>query len=508
MKHLKVFQSLAFLLLGVGLCYGQQADQPQKLDQALAGGGTLPAAQGSAIEQRMAKMEDVLKLQRTEIETLRKQLAAQEDGRLNKARAEEIRQMVKEILSDEKFRNEVYQPTLQAGYDHGFFIRSCDDAFYLKTRVRTQFRYTGEERNDRNRNIFANVPQHDRSAFEWERLRIYFTGWLWDKNLKYVFYLDTGNNNGDNNVKAGDMYFDYEYAKGHKIQWGQFLVPFGKQGVNAGTFNQMFVDYSMAHSVFQLGQSVGIMPHGDLLNNRLSYLAAIMNGVRNSGDDSSLLDSKMAAIGRLVYHVLPGYDEIDESDLAFHEKPALDVAGSVAYNQNDGDVGTGNGRYGYAYAVQDLIRGGRGGYGTSPDLGSEFVQLGADFGFKYRGLSITGEYYFRNIRSDHAWSPWERLTTGGEGTNSPQGGYVQAGYFIIPKKLEVAGRLGGVWGLGDDQSWEQTLGVNYYIHGQALKLSADISHMEEVPVSNRQINITQNDRDVWLYRLQIQATMD
>jgi len=29
-----------------------------------------------------------------------------------------------------------------------------------------------------------------------------------------------------------------------------------------------------------------------------------------------------------------------------------------------------------------------------------------------------------------------------------------------------------------------------------------------VPVSNRQINITQNDRDVWLYRLQIQATMD
>ncbi len=505
MKHREIVFLLLFLVLPAGLCFGQA----KNLDKALAGGTGLPA-QGTAIEQRMAKMEDVLKQQNQEIETLRKQLAAQEEGKLNKAKANELRAMIKEILSDEKFRNEIYQPTLQAGYDHGFFIRSCDDSFYLKTRVRSQFRYVGQERQERdmNRPWFQDVPVRDRSAFEWARLRLYFTGWLWDKNLKYVFYLENSSHNGDNNVKVGDMYFDYEYAKDQKIQWGQFLIPFGKQGVNASTFNQMFIDYSVAHAVFQTGQSVGIMPHGDILNKKLTYLAGVFNGVKNSQDDSFALDSKLAAAARLEYHILAGYDEVDETDLAFHEKPAWDVAGSFVYNENDGDNGGGNGRNGMVYAVQDLIRAGRGGYGTSPDLGSKFTQLGFDTGFKFKGLSITAEYYFRNIDSDHEWSAWNRLTERGEGTSSYQGGYVQAGYFVIPKKLEVAGRLSGVWGTGNDQALEETLGVNYYIHGQALKLSADISHIDEVPTTNRVLDYTQNDKDVWMYRLQIQATMD
>lgn len=499
------FGLLAVCLLTAGVCFGQEAQQPQKLDQALAAGSGLPA--GSAIEQRMAKMEDILKQQDQEINALRKQLAAQEEGRLNKARAEEIREIIKDILSDPKFREQIYQPTLQAGYDHGFFIRTADDSFYLKTRIRTQFRYTGEQRQDRNRSVFLNQRVHDKNSFEWERMRLYFTGWLWDKNLQYVFYLDASTNTGDGNVKAGDLYFDYQYAKGHKIQWGQFLIPFGKQGVNAATFNQMFVDYSMAHAFFGPGQGIGIMPHGDLLNNKLTYMAGVFNGVRNSIDDASLLDPKMAIAARLEYHVLPGYDEIDETDLKYHETPAMDVAGSFLYNQNDGDIGGTWGRNTMGYTVADMIRAGRGAFGTSPDLGSELVQLGADIGFKYKGFSITGEYYFRHVDSDHYWSPWNRLTAGGRGTDSPQGGYVQAGYFIIPKKLEVAGRLSGVWGMGD-KAMEETLGVNYYLKGHALKLSADITHIDEVPISNRVLNIYQNDEDIWLYRLQIQATMD
>jgi phosphate-selective porin OprO and OprP len=496
---------LSLFLLSAGLCFAQDAQKPQKLDQALSDGAGLPA--GTAIEQRMSKMEGLLKQQDQEITALRKQLANQDEGRLNKARAEEIRQIVKDILCDPKFRNEIYQPTLQAGYDHGFFIRTADDCFYLKTRIRTQFRYTGEERQERNRNLVLYQPIRDKNSFEWERLRLYFTGWIWEKNFQYVMYLDASTNTGEGNVKAGDIYFDYQYAKDQKIQWGQFLVPFGKQGVNASTYNQMFVDYSVAHAVFQPGQGIGIMPHGDVLNKKMTYMVGVFNGLKNATDDAALLDTKMAVVSRLEYHVLPGYDEVDETDLAYHEKPALDVAGSFLYNQNDGDIGGGNGRNRLVYTVEDLIRAGRGGYGLSPDVGSEIVQLGADIGFKYKGFSITGEYYFRHVDSDHFWSPWNRLTAGGRGTDSPQGGYVQAGYFVIPKKLEVAGRLSGVWGMGD-KCMEQALGVNYYLKGQALKLSADITHIDEVPVTNPVLDIYQNDKDVWLYRLQIQATMD
>ena len=92
---------LLLLLNTAGLCYGQQT---QKLDQALSGDAGLPKDNATSIEQRMSKMEDLLNEQREEIAGLRKQLSIQENGRLDKARADEIRQMIKDILSDENFR--------------------------------------------------------------------------------------------------------------------------------------------------------------------------------------------------------------------------------------------------------------------------------------------------------------------------------------------------------------------------------------------------------------------
>ena len=55
-------------------------------------------------------------------------------------------------------------------------------------------------------------------------------------------------------------------------------------------------------------------------------------------------------------------------------------------------------------------------------------KYGVDAGFKYLGFSLLSEYYFRII-------------TNSDGAALPdlfdRGFYVQAGYFIIPKKLEL-----------------------------------------------------------------------
>jgi len=492
-----LFLSHVFFETCIGQPYG-------KLEQVLRGNSPIPTTASSTLEQRLEQMEK-------EVNVLRKQLSSLEDRRLDQARAQDVRQMIKEILSDEQFRDEIYQPTLQAGYDHGFFIRTADDAFYLRTRLRTQFRYVGIDRQDRNRTVPASEGkglQNNVSAFEWERMRLYFDGWLWSKNLKYVFALEGSTNNSDSDVTLYEAYFDYEYSKDQNLRWGEFKVPFGKQNVFNSSFKQEFVDISVPASTFYLGRALGLMVFGDILIKTVTYNTGLFNGFNNGQDDPTLLDSRFAVAGRFAYHLLPGYDEDDESDYEYHEKPAMDIGGSYAYNRNDGDVGSsGNGRQPLTYAIEDLVRAGEGGYGTSLDLGTEVLQLGVDAGFKYRGLSISAEYYFRHVESDHFWSQWNTLTARGLGTSSPQGGYVQAGYFIIPKKLEITGRLGGVWGLGDDQTWEEALGVNYYIHGHALKLSADVTHVEEVPITNSQTNLSVNDR-VWMYRIQIQATMD
>jgi len=247
-----------------------------KLDRVLAGNSPIPTASPSTLEQRLEQMEK-------EVDVLRRQLSSLEEKRLDQARIQDVRRMVEEILSDEQFRDEIYQPTLQAGYDRGFFIRTVDDAFYLKTRLRTQFRYVGIDRQERNRTVPVSegkVRQNNVSAFEWERMRLYFDGWLWSKNLKYVFALEGSTNNEDSNVTLYEAYFDYEYAKDQKIRWGKFKVPFGKQNVFNSSFEQEFVDISVPASVFYLGRVLGLMAHGDILEKKVTYNTGIFNGFR------------------------------------------------------------------------------------------------------------------------------------------------------------------------------------------------------------------------------------
>jgi phosphate-selective porin len=494
------------LVLGlVGVSFGQETQKSQNLDQALTG-SSLPKAQeqtaGGATEDRLSKMEQMLQKQNEEINLLRKQLSNQDEGNLNKARSDEIRQMVKEILADEEFRNQIYQPTLQAGYDKGFYIKSSDDSFYLNTSAKTQFRYTGIQRQDRDRTVVGNVRQDDTSGFDFTRMRLYFTGWMWTKDLKYNIALEGSTNSSvDGGIKLKHAYFDYQYTKGQYVQWGKFLLPFGKQAVNASTYKQMFIDYSMATATFTPGDSLGVMGHGDVVPNKLGYSIGLFNGANDGQDGSARSDDKFAVAGRTVYHVLAGYDEGDEVDLVYHEKPAMDVGASMMYNQNRSDA---NGQS-LVYGVSDLIRDGRSGYGTSSSLGTDVLQFGADTGFKYRGFSLSAEYFTRVVNDDAPWSQWRALTDGNNG--SAQGGYIQAGYFIIPKKLDINGRLSSVWGLGDDIATEEAIGMNYYIRGHSLKLSADVTHVDECPITSAAPGYTRGD-EMWMYRLQIQATMD
>jgi hypothetical protein len=502
MRQREFFLTLTLVWALAGLCAAQETQQASNLDQAITG-SALPKGQDAGMDERLSKMEQILQKQNEEIDTLRKQLSLKDEDRLNKARSEEIRQMVKEILADEEFRNQVYQPTLEAGYDHGFYIKSTDDSFYMKTRLMSQFRYMGVDRGSRNKNLVGNVKQDDINGFQFGRLRLYFTGWLWSKDLKYNLILEAATTNEKDNVTLKYGYFDYQYADGHWVRWGNFLLPFGKQNIHPSSFRQMFIESAMSTCVFTPGDSLGVEGYGDIIKDKLSYEVGIFNGAGDGDDTVFQSDSTFATAGRLVYHVLPGYDESDETDLMFHEKPAMDVGASFLYNDNSGDTSGQS----LVYAVSDLIRAGRGGYGTSNSRGTDVLQLGLDFGFKYRGFSLGGEYYYRKVDSDHSWSQWNALTAGGIGTSDVQGGYLQAGYFIIPKKLDINARIGGVWGMGDDQSWEEAIGMNYYIKGHALKISADITHVEECPISSSTAGYTRND-DIWMYRLQIQACMD
>jgi hypothetical protein len=453
--------------------------------------------------EEMEKMQKMMSLQREQISSLQQQVSTQGDAHSNEVRVAEIRKTVEQILADKQFAAGTYEPTMTAGYDRGFYIKTSDDTFMMKISGRTQFRYVGINRQSDNRNVTNKQAAHDTSGFEWERLRLYFKGWLWNTNLKYVLSIE-GDSDGQHNLKFLDAFFNYTYAPKQSIQWGKMPLPYGKQAGIVSSAKYQMIDQSMANAMFNLGDSLGIQAMGDfkLGNQNFSYITGVYNGAANSDDDVRDLDTKFAYVARGVWHAIPGIDEADETDLIFHKTPALDFGTSFAYVDRERDA---NGPS-FTYSVMDAIRAGRGGYGSSSSLASEFIQFGADATFKYRGFSLTSEYFLRKIDSQNKFSPWQRLTAT-TGSGCQQGGYVQGGYFIIPQKLEVVGRLGGAWNIGDDAAWEQALGVNYYVHGHAVKLSADVTHIDECPVSNSSAGFGIND-DMMLYRLQVQVAME
>jgi phosphate-selective porin OprO/OprP len=103
---------------------------------------------------------------------------------------------------------------------------------------------------------------------------------------------------------------------------------------------------------------------------------------------------------------------------------------------------------------------------------SDVYQLTADVAFKYQDFSFEGGYHFRNI-DPKAPTPF--------GEESAQGFYLQGGYFVIPKKFELAARYAWVDPddpnqTDDNKEQECTGGLSYYMYGHNLKLQTNYSY--------------------------------
>ena len=89
------------------------------------------------------------------------------------------------------------------------------------------------------------------------------------------------------------------------------------------------------------------------------------------------------------------------------------------------------------------------------------------------------------------------------------GYYFQAGYFVIPKKLELTSRYSTIIGdsgsLGTAKASADEVGggFNWYIYGHNLKLQFDVLHYNGAPVNSSSAQLRPGDDGV-LFRSQMQ----
>jgi len=473
-----------------------------RLSLAQHGFPSTPSQEGARagrLEQKVGQLESLVEAQHARINSLRAKLDRIEARSDDQIRTAQVRQLVRELIADTGFRQSLYPDIRQVGYDKGFYIRSSDETFLLKVNGFIHVRWTGQNRQTENSRRQGRQRQDDINGFEIEDLRLILTGHIHSPKLTYEI-TTTADTDQDHEWRTWRAYVTYAFAEEVKVSVGLFKIPFGRQE-HAGKAAQQFVDRSLANEVFNLDRAMIAMLHGTFAR-RLGYAMAISNGFACPRDSPSReqLDTNFAYTARLVGHIL-GRPITTESDLVWSKDPQLEVGLSFGYSDDNGDRNPSA-----SYSIPDRIRRGRGiGGNAMADLtGTDLYQFGADAAFRYRGLSVTGEYWLRTIDGDSEFSPWEQLT-GRADPSHQQGGYVQAGYFIVPKKVEVAARLGGVWDNNGDDVWEYAFGVNYFPWGTySVLLQADFTRIAEAPMTSSAANWGQND-EINMVRVQLQV---
>ncbi len=334
------------------------------------------------------------------------------------------------------------KPAFTVGWKDGkTSIESKSAKLVISNRI--QYRFTEE------------MPEvgDNRGSFRIRRAKTKFEGWVYNKNLTYELQLNWADT--ANSLEEAHTNYDFtDGKKGFQLKVGQFKVPFGRQELTSSG-SQQFVDRSLASGEFAKGRDIGLQAWGEGAGGTVDWRVGIFNGngrtVSRNDNDKYQYDARVtwSPLGDVKY---------SEGDFESSAKPLFAIAGQ--YESND-----------------------RQGATSSDDIDRKVV--GGDVVFKYRGFSAYAEVF--------------------QASNSPEvardfdssGLIAQVGYFVIPKKVELAVRLSEIdpnTDISNNERTETGVAFGYFFNKHAHKLQADFREIE-----NKATKVTDKE-----FRLQYQ----
>ncbi len=477
--------------------------------------GTPDAATATATASQQV---NVAQLQQ-EIELLKGQVAqlkAKSDSNwLTQERTQQITQIVNSVLKDSKTRSQYLDNELQAGYDNGFFIRTADKNFQLTINGYMQFRYMYQDAMKGNNNNAPSSsgapggpysgPLGNSSEFQNRRTRLILSGNAF-KNIIYSISGDFAGGSGST-FQILDTWGGYEFNPGFMIRAGSMLVPFTHvEYYSAGT---EFPEFAACEAPFDPVRALAFDVSGNVDNNKLFYDVQVNNGsksnaIQNDGGASSSsfggLDNRFGFYGRVQFAGAGNNgDFTDSPDLSWHKHLVWAIGGALGYEEQNSTPGT------YPQGQSSLQIAGlaspSSGFLSPIDASGSLYRATVDGHLKYRGFAFNSAVFFQrynaatpgNSSSDTAYfnnvyntaSVWQL------------GAYGEVGYFVVPHRWEVVGRIGDLTTDGKGkQSMEYAAGVNYYIFGENAKIQGAVTYLPNAAYTSPNVGSTINTSDV------------
>jgi hypothetical protein len=95
-----------------------------------------------------------------------------------------------------------------------------------------------------------------------------------------------------------------------------------------------------------------------------------------------------------------------------------------------------------------------------------------------------------------------QVQTGAESTYQI-GYFVQAGYFIVPRRWQLTARVGQIVSSGPKHMDIYSVGLNYYLLGYHASILSDITYVPDAGYTDPQTGTFLNSRDI-IYKMQFQ----
>lgn len=348
----------------------------------------------------------------------------------------------------------------------GFNFRTDDDKFALAIQNRIQARYA--EPFDSDPRTLGDLDRNENS-FMIRRARTKLSGHAYVPWLKYYMQYDWSQ------PVLRDLNLTVDKYKWAQVRVGRGKVSYNNERVTSSG-NQQFVNRSIVNDIFTVDRQQGIEVKGNLFADKwydLTYYVGAFTGVgvgERNNDDGNMMYS-----GRLQWNALGGEMKFSQSDIEYHEQPALNISFAANTNRSkctafETDSRSCRNLLGYL----DPSDGNR---ALRPQNGQyEIDQMMAEVNFKWRGFSLLHELHSKKIKD----------TVNNDAETKLLGGFVQAGYFphqwfsAIPPGVEIAGRYALVdmdTDRSNDKQTEFSAVVNYFLEGHFNKLSLQLSRL-------------------------------
>ena len=324
----------------------------------------------------------------------------------------------------------------------GLTFQTADKNYKLRMRLRGQFlaNYIDPD---------TDMDDDEGLGFRVRRLRVTWDGNAFAPWMKYKVQYDFSRNG-----ELKDMKLSFAKNKAFVPTVGQYKVPFNREVLNSSSALQL-VGRSIITDYFEYDRDIGGGFYGLLNNGMIRYDVGVFQGEgTNTKNDKG--DTGMLWAGRIQASIMG--DSAKKVKENMSKKPTLTVGTAVAgidlEDGSDGNIG-----------VPSEERGFENG---------NVISFTGDINYRDPRFNLTGEYIGRWIDEN-----------GAEDKAYDYGFRVQGGFFIIPKKFEIASRYAMVqfdedMPIETDNVWTFTQGVNYYLSGNhKWKVQLDYTFQRE-----------------------------